>query len=166
MEFLKTFQSFRTILCICPKCNKIHRLSDLHLRYLGKTAKTWFDIIESKNHVLDIKTALFEEKERRLRDLSIARGRKKVSSVVQKLLIPQLSKFKVNPYDIKFVSHPIDYVVFEGLNDDNLNRILLLSKETKNQELQSIRKQIKNVIDTGNVEWAVARYNEGKIELE
>ena len=42
-EFFKEFQEFRKILCICPCCNDIVRVSDLHLKTKGKVSKTWLD---------------------------------------------------------------------------------------------------------------------------
>jgi len=38
--FSKVFNQLKTILCVCPECNSLIRLSELHLRTKGKAAKT------------------------------------------------------------------------------------------------------------------------------
>jgi len=166
MEFLSTFQSFRTILCICPDCNQIHRLSDLRIKYSGKAPKTWLDTIEAKNIHLDMKEEKFEEKEAKIRAAAAERGRKRVGTMIQKLLVPEISQFKFNPYDIKLVTHPIDFVVFDGMNKDDLKRIFLLSKRTRSPELNSLRRQIEKAVTDKKFDWQVARYVDGKITFE
>jgi predicted Holliday junction resolvase-like endonuclease len=166
MNFISTFQSFRTVLCICPKCNQIHRLSDLHLKYSGKAPKTWLDTIEAKNNTLELKEEKFEEKESKMREAAVERGRKKVGSVIQKLMTPGIASFKFNPYDIKLITHPIDYIVFDGMNNDDLKEIILLSKSVNSSDLGSLRSQIKRVVNEKKFEWRIARLVEGKIEFE
>lgn len=75
-ELLQTFQSFRRILCICPCCGELMRLSDLHLRYTGKVPKTWLDEYEQKLLTLQKREDRFDEKEREIRNKSVERGRK------------------------------------------------------------------------------------------
>lgn len=166
MEFLPTFQSFRTILCVCPDCNQIHRLSDLHLRYSGKVQKTWLDTIEAKNVALGLKEEKFAEKEGKMREVAAERGRKKVGTAIQKLIVPEISRLKLNPYDIKLITHPIDYVVFDGMNDNDLKKIIFLSSRTKSPDLSSLRRQIEKAVRDKQFEWQVARFAEGKIEIE
>jgi len=36
MDLMNVFQSFRTILCVCPCCRDIVRLSDLRIEFMGK----------------------------------------------------------------------------------------------------------------------------------
>ena len=69
------FQEFRKILCVCPSCGGLHRVSDLRLKVRGKAAKTWLDSFDEKELALADKTARFDEKEDELRKWS---GMKKV----------------------------------------------------------------------------------------
>jgi len=64
---LDTFQSFRTIYCVCPSCNNLMRLSELDLQYEGKAPETWLDKYEAKMLELEKKEEKFEEKEKDLR---------------------------------------------------------------------------------------------------
>src|SRR3989338_5649269 len=164
---LEMFQSFRTILCICPKCNQMSRLSDLHLRLKTPAKKTWMDEYESKTMLLQQKEEIFDEKEKKLRNLAAERGRKAVPKIIEKSMSPELVKLKINPYDIKTILHPVDFIVFSGMNDkDAVSDIMLLSKNCNNLDLTKCRNSIKDVVDNGNYDWKVARVDtNGKIEF-
>ena len=47
-EMLSVFTNFKNILCICPECNNISRLSQLHLYSAKKTVRTWLDDYEDR----------------------------------------------------------------------------------------------------------------------
>jgi len=165
---LNLFQSFRTILCVCPHCRDVLRLSDLHLTYKGAAPRTWLDTYDTKIRTIERKEELFEEKEGKLRNAAAERGRKKVPQIIRKSMNGEFAKLNYNPYDIKALLHPVDFVVFNGLNDkEELNDIVFLSKETVNPELGKIRKSIESTIDKGNYMWQLARVDiNGKIESD
>ena len=167
-ELLQTFQSFRRILCICPCCGEMMRLSDLHLRYTGKAPKTWLDKHEQKLLALQKRKDRFDEKEREIRNKSVERGRKKVPSLIKKCLCPEFASLNYDPYDIKALMHPVDFVVFNGLNKGRgLENVILLSRKSsykeENLSLNSIRKTVENE----NYDWKVARITmDGKVDFE
>lgn len=167
-ELLNIFQSFRKILCLCPCCGELLRLSDLHLRYTGKAPKTWLDTYEQKLVALQRKEELFGEKERELREKSIERGRKKVPRLIERCLCPEFRKMKYDPYDIKAIMHPVDFVVFDGLNQENeIKSITFLSRKPSNQEQIKITESIRKAISKNNYEWKVARITlDGKVNFE
>lgn len=166
-ELLTTFQSFQTILCVCPCCGELKRVSDLRLRYGGKAPRTWLDTFESKQATVDKKEEFFEEKEQRLRERAAERGRKKVSAIINKSMDPNFVKLNFNYYDIKLLMHPIDFVVFDGLNDNSLQEILFLSRTTGNPNLAALRNLVKQAIAKQNYSWQVARVDiDGKIKYE
>jgi len=167
-EILATFQSFRRILCICPRCGDLVRLSDLRLKYRGVAPRTWLDTYQSKLSLAQKREELFDEKEQKLRDEAAERGRRKVPRIVRKSLSAEFAKLKYNPYDIKAILHPVDYVVFDGLNNRNdLDGIVFLSKEAPDPALNEIQKSVKETVDKEQYHWRVARVStDGKIEFE
>ncbi len=166
-SLLESFQSFRTILCVCPCCGQIRRLSDLKLRYAGKAPSTWLDKLDEKSLALDDKEALFEEKEAKMREAAAERGRKKVDVILRKCMAKDLACLKFNPYDIKTIMHPVDYVVFDGLNDGEMNKIVFLSKSSASPPLVTLRNQIQKSIENKAYDWKVARVDiTGKISYE
>lgn len=52
-ELFKEFQEFRKILCICPCCGDLVRVSDLKLKVKGPASRTWLDDYEKKSLILD-----------------------------------------------------------------------------------------------------------------
>ena len=162
------FQSLRTILCVCPHCNDILRLSDLHLSYKGKAPRTWLDAYDKETITLEEKEEEFDEKEDGLREVARERGRVKVPKLVRKSMNTEFAKLGYDPYDIKALLHPVDFVVFDGMNDkEEIDNVVFLSTLTKNNDLAKLRKSVKSTIAKRNYDWQVARVNiNGKIEYD
>lgn len=166
-SLLQTFQSFRRILCICPSCGEMIRLSELHLRYTGKAPKTWLDEFESRVTMFQQKKHAFKEKEDEMTERSIERGRKQVPALIRKCLCPEFRQLKYNPYEIKAIMHPVDFVVFDGLNEGELNGITFLSRKTKDKEQKTIVHSIERTIANKDYDWKVTRIStDGRVSME
>jgi predicted Holliday junction resolvase-like endonuclease len=167
-EIFQQFQEFRKVLCVCPCCKDIVRVSELQFKVKGPTTKTWLDEYDRMSNELDRKIERFELKEQELRDIATAKGRKAAAKVVNGAIHPSLRALKLDPYDVKPVLHPIDFVVFKGMNkNDSVSEVLLLSKQVQNPQLNSLRGQIKDAIFGKKYEWQVARINDsGTITFE
>ena len=167
-ELLDVFQSFRRVLCVCPCCGEMVRLSDLHLKYLGEAPRTWLDKYDSKLLAQEKKERLFEEKENEMREKSIERGRKKVPKLIKKCLCPEFKKLRYNPYDIKAIMHPVDFVVFDGLNDKvEVKNVTFLSKKALSQDQNAILKSIRKTIGQKSYDWKIARITiDGEVNFE
>ena len=161
------FQTFRRILCICPNCQTLSRLSDLRLKYTGKAPQTWLDTFEGKRSVLEGKENTFEEKEQKIREEAIERGRKKVPTIISRAMSPDLRNLRYNPYDIKAVLNPVDFVVFDGLTaKEEIRNITFLSKNTDIRAVNEVRNSVTGAIQKGNYDWRVARVSsDGKVQF-
>jgi len=160
-EMLKMFQNFRQIHCISPCCGKIHRLSDLHLRSKKPVGKTWLDDYEAKRELIEKKDAKFAEMEEELRKKARKLGSAEAEKALASSLLPQIKRLKINPYDIKPVLHPIDFLVFKGMKDgDAIDEIMMLSKHGGGKELSATRKKIEAAVKKKNYEWKVARVDD------
>jgi len=166
-ELVDVFQTFRKILCVCPCCNQIVRLSDLHLKYGGRAPKTWLDKHELQLLRLQEKVAAFEEKEGELRAQSVERGRKRVPSIVRRCLCSEFGKLEYDPYDIKAVMDPVDFVVFDGLNEGKeVRRVTFLTRKPS-PNMRTVTESMGKTVKQGSYGWKVARINtSGKVSLE
>ena len=165
--FLETFQQFKTILCICPKCNGISRLSDLQLRSKEKAPKTWLDDYDFTLQKLGEQESEFEEKEGEIREKAAERGRAQVPEIVRKSMDTQFAKLSYDPYDIKPLLHPVEFVVFDGMNKGDLNNIILLSRMSTNPNLQNLQKAVAKAVDDKLYDWKVVRVSlDGDVEFE
>lgn len=167
MSLLEEFQLFRRILAVCPCCGEIHRVSDLRLKSKVETKKTWLDEYDANSQKLTVKEQEFEAQEEKLRQEAIEKGRKEAAKTFQKALCPSLKKLKLNPYDVKPIFHPIDFVAFNGMTtQEQISDILLLARE-QCAALDPIRKQIKKAVNNYKYDWQVARIDDnGNIDLE
>lgn len=166
-NLLDTFQSFRTVLCLCPNCKELMRLSDLHLRYTGKAPKTWLDDYDGKVLKLEEKEASFEEEREKIRQQSVERGRKQVPQLVKKCLCPDFKNLTYNPYDIKAIMHPVDFIVFDGMNEKDMKNVVLLSRKPSENMQTKVLASIGKAISEKNYDWKVARIAlNGKVSIE
>jgi predicted Holliday junction resolvase-like endonuclease len=142
-------------------------MSDLHLKYSGKSPKTWLDKYELQLLALDKKEQAFEAKEAELREKAIERGRNKVPVMVKNCLCPEFKKLEYDPYDIKAIMDPVDFVVFDGLNQGKqVQSVTFLAKPT-NAQTHSVIDSIKTAVSKGSYDWKVARITtDGKVDFE
>lgn len=167
-ELFEEFQEFRKILCICPNCGEIVRVSDLKLKTKGPAAKTWLDEYQKKIMDFEKKEGKFEEKEAKIREKSVEKGRLEAEKAVKKLISPQLNALKIDPFDVKPILNPVDFVVFNGMTKkEEINDIIFLSKAIKNTQLNTLRQQVKKAVLQNKYEWQIARIDEkGNITFE
>jgi predicted Holliday junction resolvase-like endonuclease len=79
------------------------------------------------------------------------------SGKVHEQLIPYLPVFPYNPKDVRFLGSPIDLVVFDGLAEGCVRRIVFLEVKTGGSGLTGRERSVRDAIQDGNVEWAELR---------
>jgi len=78
---------------------------------------------------------LFEEwkqrHEKEIRKDAVKKSRAAIAGRVTEQIAPYLPEFKYNPKDARFIGSPIDFIVFDGLDEggSNLNKTQSLSNE-------------------------------------
>lgn len=167
-QIVNVFQAFRQILCICPCCGEMNRLSNIHLKYKGVTKRLWLDEYEKKSLLLQKREEKFDEVEGKLREKARERGRKKAQEIFDKAIAPEYKKLKLDPYDIKPILHPVDFLVFKGMNSGRtIEHIEFLSRACKGKEINCARDSLRDSILKKKYEWKVARVGEtGTISFE
>jgi len=85
------------------------------------------------------------------RSLAVTMGK------VHEQLIPYLPDFPYNPKDVRFLGSPIDLVVFEGLADGRVERIVFVEVKTGGAALTSRERCVRDVVQAREVEWAELR---------
>lgn len=165
---IKEFQEFRKILCVCPCCGDIVRVSDLKITAGGPAPHTWLDDYNKKCQLMQNKEDKFNEKEGLLRELARDKGRKAAEKAFNKAIIPGFKKLKYDPFDIKPVLNPIDFIIFKDMNKkETVNDIVFLSKICKNTVLNGLRNKVKKAITAKKYDWQVARIGvKGEIAFE
>jgi len=71
--------------------------------------------------------------------------------------IPYLPDFSYNPKDARFIGSPIDFVVFDGLNETDVRKVVFVEVKTGTSGLSTRERRIRDAIQSGNVEWIELR---------
>ena len=164
ISFVETFNQLKTIHCMCPNCDNIMRASELKLISKEKTKKTWLDTYDVKTKQIENKEDEFAEVESEIRKKSKKKGRAQVPKKINRSLDKSFLKLKFDPYDVKAILHPIDFVVFKGMNEGQVEHVSLISNKTTNPHLQSLHKAIAETIKSKSYDWKVLHVaDDGKI---
>jgi len=164
---VQLFQYGRTILCLCPCCGDIVRLSDLTLHYEGETPRTWLDEYEHRVDLFDKRLESFKSKESEIREASREKGRRLAARKVRKVIKETFSGCSYHPKDIKALLYPVDCVVFSGMaRKDRIDKIVMLSNQSKLPGYGKLRQSIRKTIERGDYDWQLARVSSaGEIDL-
>lgn len=160
---LVIFKEFQSILVVCPGCGEMHRLSELSLSYRGRIRHTWLDKLRENEDRIVRARDRFEEKRSEIRALAQKKAHRTASKQIPKLLkkcVPVIASHKYYPQDIKTLFDPIDFVVFDGMNQkDEVKKVILFDGPAHNRRRETIQKSIKTVVCKGNYEWRTLRLN-------
>ena len=72
-------------------------------------------------------------------------------------LVPYLPEFDFNPKDAQFLGRPVDFVVFDGLDEGDLRRIVFVEVKTGVSKLTTRERLVRDAIRDGRVEWTEIR---------
>jgi predicted Holliday junction resolvase-like endonuclease len=76
---------------------------------------------------------------------------------VHEQLVPYLPEFGFNPKDARFLGSPVDLVVFDGLAEGALRRVVFLEVKTGTAPLSARERQVREIIEARAVAWAELR---------
>ena len=164
-EFSTFYKKGQSILCSCPKCMTISRLSQLYIVSEVKKEKTWLDDYDEKVRKFQEKQGVVEQEANAKRDDAIKRGRDEVPKLVISSLSDKVVSSKYDPYDIKPINHPIDFIIYDGMNKASVENVIFLHQ--KNNNLLQLHKSIHETVENKKYDWKVARISiEGTLEIE
>ena len=92
-----------------------------------------------------------------IRTDAVQRSLAVTSGKVHEQLVPYLPEFGFNPKDARFLGSPVDLVVFDGLSDGDVRRVVFLEVKTGASALNRRERQVRDAIEARAVEWAELR---------
>lgn len=92
-----------------------------------------------------------------VREDAVERSQAVTAGKVHEQLIAYLPEFRYNPKDARFLGTPVDLVVFDGLADGRVRRVVFLEVKTGASSLTLRERQVRDVIEARAVEWAELR---------
>ena len=92
-----------------------------------------------------------------IRQDAIQKSQAVVTGKVTEHFVPYLPEFKFNPRDARFLGTPIDFVVFDGLDEGKVKRVVFIEVKTGTSQLTARERQVRNVVEAHSVEWLTIR---------
>lgn len=162
-QVIDFYSSLRQIFGVCDCCGEIFRVSDCKLYQKKKPAVDWKEKIDSEISRLDRLEEKLQEKIELAREAAREAGRKGADKLVKKI-DPIFSPLRLNPNDAKVIFHPVDFIVFNGMNsnsgDTTIKNLVLLDKNNRKGEYQKIQSSIDKAVNKSNYEWLTLRVEE------
>ena len=93
----------------------------------------------------------------RVRKNAAQQSRAVTRGQVYEQLVPYLPEFDFNPKDAQFLGRPVDFVVFDGLDDGDLRRIVFVEVKTGTSKLTARERHVRDAVREGRVEWTQIR---------
>ncbi len=94
---------------------------------------------------------------RRIREDAVHRSLAVTSGKVHEQLVPYLPTFPYNPRDVRFLGGPVDLVVFDGLAEGRVRRVVFLEVKTGGSGLTGRERSVRDAIQARAVEWGELR---------
>ncbi len=85
------------------------------------------------------------------RSLAVTAGK------VYEQVVPYLPDFHFNPKDARFLGTPVDFVVFDGLSDGAVERVVFVEVKTGVADLSTRERRVRDAVRSRQVEWLELR---------
>jgi predicted Holliday junction resolvase-like endonuclease len=101
------------------------------------------------------------DEEKRIRQDAVKKSEAVIRGKVTEHLIPYFPDFEYNPKDARFLGTPVDFIIFDGLSEGEMNRVIFVEvKSGKNGMLSKREKLVKECIDRGKVSYEIIHNKE------
>lgn len=98
---------------------------------------------------------------RLLRLDAVQRSQAVTAGKVYEQLVPYLPDFPFNPKDVRFLGTPVDLVVFDGLSEGPVRRIVFVEVKTSGSDLSPRERRVRDAVNARRVEWSELRAGHG-----
>ncbi len=97
----------------------------------------------------------YRDREREARKDSVLRSRATLSGQFLEKLAPHFPDFPYEPTDLRFIGTPVDYVVFRGLSEGEVDEIVFLEVKSGTSALTTKERRVRDAVGAGAVRWDV-----------
>lgn len=96
----------------------------------------------------------------KIREDAIKRSRAVLGGQFSEQLAPYLPDFPYNPTEARFIGKPIDFLVFNGMDEKNISEVIFVEVKSGKSRTNPVEKTLKNAIENNKVRWAEYRVPE------
>lgn len=101
--------------------------------------------------------ARLRRREREIRADTAKRQRAIVGGQVSEQLAPYFPDFPYSPSEARFIGKPIDFLVFAGMDDKAIEKVIFVEVKTGSSRLSPQERKLKEAVEAGRVEWLTYR---------
>jgi predicted Holliday junction resolvase-like endonuclease len=101
-----------------------------------------------------------DEAVREARKDAVRRSAAVVSGKVGEQLAPWLGAFSWNPKDARFLGSPVDFLVFDGLSEDDVREVVFLEIKSGGSTLSPRERRVRDAVLARRVSWRELRIEE------
>ena len=91
---------------------------------------------------------------------AIMKSRSVIGGQFSEQLAPYLPNFPYLPTEVKFIGKPIDFLVFKGMDDKQIEEVIFVEVKSGKSKINNHEKRLKDVIDKKRVKWVEYRIPE------
>ncbi|MBI3050536.1 MAG: Holliday junction resolvase [Acidobacteria bacterium] len=147
--------------------NRVDRLSrDMHGQATA-LFNTWkqreYDTVRREQSEVARREAASElrrwrlDAEKEIRRDAVTRSQAVTVGKVTEHIAPYLPEFGFNPKDARFIGSPVDFVVFDGLNDQAVVQVVFVEVKAGSSALNARERQVRDAVKAGRVRWEELR---------
>ena len=84
----------------------------------------------------------------------LKQSRAVIGGLVSEQIAPLLPDFPFDPGDCRFIGKPVDFIVFRGMNEQNISEVIFLEvKSGTSKNLNPQEKRLREAVKAGRVRW-------------
>jgi predicted Holliday junction resolvase-like endonuclease len=101
------------------------------------------------------------DEEKKIRQDAVKKSEAVIRGKVTEHLIPYFPDFEYNPKDARFLGTPVDFLVFDGLSEGEMNKVVFVEvKSGKTGTLSQREKLVRECINRGKVSYEIIHNRE------
>ena len=104
------------------------------------------------------------EKIPEIREEAISKSRQILTGQFSEQLAPYFPDFPYSPTEVRFIGKPIDFIVFKGMDDKEINEVVFVEVKSGKSRINKHERNLKRAIENGKVKWEEYRVKEEKKE--
>ncbi|OIO21138.1 hypothetical protein AUJ17_03730 [Candidatus Micrarchaeota archaeon CG1_02_47_40] len=88
-----------------------------------------------------------------IREDAIKKSRAVLTGQFSEQIAPYLPDFKYSPTEVRFIGKPVDFIVFEGMDEKEIRRVIFVEVKSGKSSLSTHERKLRDVIKERKVDW-------------
>lgn len=94
-----------------------------------------------------------DERIERERKDAIKKSRSVLTGQFSEQIAPYLPDFKYSPTEVRFIGKPIDFIVFKGMDEKDIDEVIFVEVKSGKSQLSSHERKLRDAIKSKRVKW-------------